>query len=67
MRTQGFSVNIIDDNFLEPDETFIFNITGISSPVATVGARSTTTVTIDDNDSKATTLVCSVPVLINTL
>jgi len=48
--TQAFPVTIINDDFLEPDETFMFTINGISSSVATVGERSTTTVIIGDDD-----------------
>ena len=48
--TQAFPVTIIDDDFLEPDETFMFAISGISSTVATVGERNTTTVIINDDD-----------------
>jgi len=55
--TQAFPVTIIDDDFLEPDETFMFTITGISSSVATVGERSTTAVTIDDNDGNVASYV----------
>lgn len=45
-----FPVSIINDNFLEIDETFSLTITQTNSTVVTPGSQSTATVTIRDDD-----------------
>lgn len=48
--SQLFSVDIIDDNLLESNEMFRLTIIGTNLTAVTTGSRSTTTVTIADNE-----------------
>ena len=49
-----FSVNIIDDTLFENNEMFSLTIVRTNSTVVTTGGRSTTTITIIDNDGWCT-------------
>lgn len=58
--TQPFSVNIIDDNMLENDETFMLTIIQTNSTVVTTGSRSMAIVTIRDDEGLCTSSHCLV-------
>ena len=45
-----FSVAIVDDNLLENNEMFSLSIVTTNSSVVTIGSRSTTTITIADDE-----------------
>jgi len=47
--SKSFSVAIIDDSYAEGNESFTVSLTGVSG--ATLGAQSTATITIVDNDT----------------
>ena len=51
--TEDVSVRILNDDFVEADETFTLEITDvISMAMASEGSPSSATVTITDNDSE---------------
>ena len=50
--TQPFTVDIVDNNIVECDETFIVTITSVTTCGVTVGNNNRSEVTITDDDSK---------------
>lgn len=53
-----FSVQLLEDDFAEPSETFNLVLSAVSADVSIDPAFSRTTVTIADRDSKLTMCVC---------
>lgn len=50
---QSFDVNIVNDSILEPDETFLLNITTVIQNGVTVGEPASTEVTIVETTGKS--------------
>ena len=50
--TQPFTVDIVDNDIVECDETFIVTITSVTTCGVTIGNNNRSEVTITDDDSK---------------